>query len=161
MSKGKFFSGKIGIRATSNGDIGTLDGMKYSEIAALATETPDNASGEVEINETTGSSYREGEGSLIVVSKTTASSVFVVGFTPAEYKTFFEAYNQKDVDIFIYNDNGGIGFGSGVCVRNINISIGQQHKMGDVSKFELAFDSVYATNQSPNKIENFECSAPV
>ena len=160
MAKGRYFSGTFGLRATSSADVGTLDGSTAVEIAALLTDTPDNANGEIELTEAVSGSYREGQGSNIVVSKTSANTLSVVGFTPAQYETFLSTYEKVDVDMFIYNTCGGAnGLGTGVCIRNKNISIMQMHTVNGVSKFDIVWDKIYDATCSEEEQELFDIAA--
>lgn len=161
MAKGRYISGKFGIRATLATDLGTLDGMTYAEIDALPTENVSDANGEIELGEEVSGSYREGQGSNIVVSKTNANSLMVVGFTPAEFITFKGLYEKADVDMFIYNSCGGAGgYGSGICIRNKNITINRKLPINGVEKFELVWDKIYDTTCSEKEIESFDCAVP-
>jgi len=157
MAKGKYFSGKFGIRATLSTDLTTLNGMTYSVLNALPTANYEDANGELEISEASSASYRGGQGSNVVVSKTIASTLSVVGFTPSEYEAFKALYEKKAVDLFVYNSCGGAGgAGSGVCVRDVNISINQMHTINGVSKFDIVWDKLYDAECSENQLELFE-----
>lgn len=160
MAKGRYFSGKFGIRATLATDLGTLDGMTYAEIDALPTQNESDANGELEITETASGSYREGQGSNIVVSKSSANTLSVVGFTPSAYEAFKGLYEQTNVDLFIYDSCGGAnGTGSGICIRDVNVSIMQMHTVNGVSKFDLVWDKIYDANCSEKQLELFDCAA--
>ena len=160
MAKGRYFSGIFSIRETSSADLGALDTKTLIEIAALDGTTYEDANGELEISEASSGSYREGQGSNIVVSKTSASTLSVVGFTPAEYKTFKDSFEKVDVDLFIYNTCGGIGYGSGICIRNKNISINQMHTINGVSKFDIVWDKIYDAECSEEELELFDMAIP-
>lgn len=161
MAKGRLFSGIFGIRATLGTDLGTLDGMTYAAIAALPTSTYSDANGEVEVSETVSGTYREGQGSNITVSKANATTLSVVGFTPAEYETFKGLYEKTDVDMFIFNSCGGAaGVGSGVCIRNKNITVLQMHTFNGVTKFDISWDKIYDATCSEKEMELFDMVAP-